>query len=119
MDGKQEQAIAALLLNPTIAAAALSVKVSERTLRRWLQEPEFQKRYREARRAVVDDALCGLQRASTAAVETLVRNLTCGDSPGEIRAAMGILQTAIRAVEIGELKARVEDLERIIKDKKP
>jgi hypothetical protein len=53
----KEQAVAALLAEPTIVAAARSLKISERTLRRWLEDPEFHSAYRAAKRAVHDDAL--------------------------------------------------------------
>jgi hypothetical protein len=55
----------------------------------------------------------GLQRASRLAVEALERNLMCGKAPTEVRAAEIILQNAIRAVEVDELQARVEQLEQM------
>jgi hypothetical protein len=50
---KREQAIAALLTQPTIAAAAKMAGIGERTLRRWLKLPEFASAYDAARREVV------------------------------------------------------------------
>lgn len=47
---KQEDAIAALLTQPTLAEAARQTGVGEKTLRRWQQDPSFQSAYREARR---------------------------------------------------------------------
>jgi hypothetical protein len=39
---KHEQAISALLTQPTLAEAATTVGVGEATLRRWLQQESFQ-----------------------------------------------------------------------------
>ena len=47
---KQEQAILALLTNPSVEHAARAVKITPRTLYRWLNEPAFEKAYRQARR---------------------------------------------------------------------
>jgi hypothetical protein len=47
---KQEDAIAALLDAPTVAAAAGKAGIGERTLRRWLRIAEFQSAYRRERR---------------------------------------------------------------------
>ena len=72
----EDRALAALLSEPTIAQAATAAGVSESTLLRWLAEPSFKARYRDARRQVVELAVTGLQQATSEAVATLSRNLT-------------------------------------------
>jgi hypothetical protein len=52
-----------------------------------------------------------LQRSAGKAVEALERNLDCGHPGGEIRAALGILDHAVKAVELIDLAERVEELE--------
>ena len=47
---KSQEAIAALLSEPSIEAAARKVGISASTLRRWMKEPDFQQRYREEQR---------------------------------------------------------------------
>jgi hypothetical protein len=108
---KQEQAIAALLSEPTIAMAATKVGISEPTLGRWLADPSFKARYRDARRDVVEAAIGRLQHAAAAAVDALTRNLTCGIPAVEVGAAKSVLDQAIRAVELIDLAERVEALE--------
>ena len=71
MSYRQESAIAALLCSPTIPEAAKTAGVCERTLFRWLQDPVFQQSYRAARREAVSQAIAGLQKASSEAVQTL------------------------------------------------
>jgi hypothetical protein len=100
-----------LLSEPTIEAAATRAGISEPTLWRWLADPAFQRRYRDARRQVVEHAVSGLQRASGEAVDTLRRNLTCGVPAAEISAAKSIMDFSLKAVELVDLAERVEELE--------
>ena len=113
---KREKALAALLVSPTIAAAAKTARVGETTLFRWLQEPAFQEAYRAARLQVLSAATMQLRQASGAAVDTLRRNLTCGNAGAEIRAAATILEMAYKSAEVEDLAARVEEMERFLKE---
>jgi hypothetical protein len=113
MSRKQELAIAALLREPTIEAAAKAVGIAPITLLRWLQVPEFRVAYREARRQVVEGAIAYLQAATNEAVETLRKVMVDGEAPASSRvsAARIVLETAIRGVELLDLEVRVEQLE--------
>ena len=108
---KTEVAIAALLTEPTHAAAAAKAGVGEATLQRWLRDPEFLASYRAARRMVIEGAVGRLQRASEKAVEALERNLTCGQAGAEIRAATAIIDAAIKGVDQLDVVYRVVVLE--------
>jgi hypothetical protein len=108
---KEEQAIVALLQLPTLRDAASSLGISDVTLWRWLQRPDFMERYRAARRQVVEGALANLQQATSEAAATLQRNLTCGVPSVEIRAAVAILDQAVKAVELLDIEERVAALE--------
>jgi hypothetical protein len=88
---KTEAAVAALLTEPTHAAAAARAGVAESTLHRWLRRPEFQAAYRAARERVVDEAVGQLQRAAGEAVATLRANLAGPRPADQIRAAVAIL----------------------------
>ena len=113
--GKREQledrAIAALLTEPTIVKAAAKAGISESTMLRWLAEPSFKARYRDARRQVVESAVANLQQATGEAVATLTRNLGCGVPASEIAAAKAIIDFAVKGVELVDLAERVEQLE--------
>ena len=115
MEAKQEKALAALLVCPTIAEAAKSARVGETTLFRWLQEPAFQEAYHAARLQVLSAATMQLRQATGAAVDTLKRNLTCGNASAEIRAAATILEMAYKSAEVEDLAARVEAMEQFLK----
>ncbi len=109
---KQEQAIAALLTEPTLEKAARAAGVSESTLRRWLQEPGFQNTYRTARGELVERTLARLIQASGKAIATLERNLDCGKPATEVRAAATILREHIRTRELVDLSEQIQEQER-------
>ena len=50
---KQEAAIAALLAESSIGAAARKARIGEATLQRWLRLPAFAQAYRDARQQLV------------------------------------------------------------------
>jgi len=108
IDRKGEALIAALLTETTHAAAAVKAGVSEATVQRWLKDASFQAAYRTARRAVVASAVGRLQQVTVEAVETLQRNLTCGNPAVEVRAAVAVLQQALNATELADLAAEIE-----------
>ena len=108
---REEQAIAALLSEPTIVAAATKTGIGESTLLRWMAEPDFKARLRAARRSLVEGAIGRLQQAATMAVDALTRNLTCGIPAVEVGAAKSVLDQAVKAVELVDLAERVEALE--------
>ncbi len=110
---KQELAIAALLRAPTIAAAAKEAGISEATLFRWLQRPDFDEAYRQARQAAVDQAIAGLQQATGEAVKTLRQVQTDSEAPASSRvtAAKTVLEMALKLRESEELETRLAALE--------
>lgn len=108
---KQEQAIACLLTTQTVAEAARACGVGEATMFRWLQQPEFVEQYRQFRRAILSDALSDLQTATREAVDTLRRLLTSGAPAVECRAAIAVLDIALRASEMQEMEQRLTRLE--------
>ena len=111
---KQEQGISALLLQPTLIDAATAIGVDERTLRRWLREHgPFQSAYREARRQIVQQAVVQVQHATGTAVHTLLAVMQDANAPAsaKVSAAKTIIETAIKAVELEDLEARIATLE--------
>jgi len=114
LTGNQERAIAALLSTSVMKDAASQVGISDVTLWRWLQLPEFEAAYRAARRQVVERAVTELQAATGEAVETLKRNLHCEQPNVEIRAAQIVLEQAVKGVELIDLQERVERLETLL-----
>ena len=108
---KQEQAIAALLSETTVAAAAERAGVGEVTLWRWLKLPDFTSAYREARRQVVEKAVAQLQHSSWAASTTLLKLLAAPSDSVRLRAAVAILDQANKGVEQLDFEGRLTALE--------
>jgi hypothetical protein len=113
---RREAALAALLVKPTIEAAAAEAGVSTRTLKNWLAEPGFRAEYRAARRQLVDDAVRLLQRAAVAAVGALVAQLRADNPAVVARAAVAILNLGFRGAELTDLAEAVEDLRRQVEE---
>jgi len=117
---KKEEAIAALLSQRNIEEAARFVNIGTKTLLRWLQLPEFERAYREARRAAFAQSIGRLQQASSAAVATLLKIMVDPTAPAasRIRAADSVLGHAAKAIEIEDIEARVSELERTAESSK-
>jgi hypothetical protein len=111
---REELAIAALLSEPTVEAAAKRAGISESTLLRWMAEPVFREQYRAARRAVVEGAIGRLQQASTQAVDALARNLTCGNPAVEVGAAKAIFELTAKGMEQLDFAERLEAIEKVL-----
>ena len=110
----QEEAILALLSNPTVEHAARAAKITPRTLYRYLKDPEFNAAYRQARWTAFGQCTARLQQASSAAVSALLKALVDPTTPAavKVRAADSVLDHAVKALEIEDIAARLAELER-------
>ena len=108
---KQRKAIAALLASSTHAQAAEIVGVGERTISRWLTEPDFRAELRDAESQVISEANRQLIQHQGAAIETLAEIMANGTEGNRRLAAVAILGHAQHAVEIQNLIERIERLE--------
>ncbi len=109
----KERAIIALLNEQTMSRAAETAEISQRTLYRWLREPEFSRAYREARREAFGQAIALTQRYAPLAVNTLAQIMMDGSAPpsSKVAAATTILRFGREGIELDDLAARVEALE--------
>jgi hypothetical protein len=111
---KQESALEALLVQPTINLAAAQAKVGERTLGRWLAEDEaFKAEYLRMRREIVNNAIFQIQKATNNAVNVTIALMNDTNILASTRlgAARTILEMAIEAVKIEALEERLQALE--------
>ena len=117
---KMEGAVAALLTQKNHEEAARTVGISQATLLRWQKQPEFQQAYREARRAAFGQSIAKLQQMSSAAVSVLGKVMVDAATPPstKVRAAEAILIHGAKAIEIEDIGARVEELERMARESK-
>jgi hypothetical protein len=112
---KQEEAILALLSNRTVEETARAVKITPRTLYRWLNEPDFDRAYRKARRKAFGQATARLQQASSAAVTVMMKTMvdTNAGASVRLRAADRVYSHAAKAIEIEDFDLRLSELERV------
>lgn len=117
LPAKQEAALCAVIAHPTLKEAALAAGVSETTLWRYMRDEAFSRRLREARRDATVHTIMRLQNASSDAVTVLHSLMMKEDAPAAARitAARTVLDYSIRAAEMEQLKARIEQLEEFIR----
>ena len=111
---KQEEAILALLSNRNVEETARAVQITPRTLYRWLNEPEFDRAYRKARRKAFGQATARLQQASGAAVSVMTKTMVDSNAGASVRlrAADMVYSHAAKAIEPEDVDLRVSELER-------
>lgn len=109
----REAAIAALIAEPSVEAAAQAAGVADSTLRRWLQDPDFRRDYDAARRRTLDAALRELQAGMTAATRTLVAIMGDDAKPpaARVTAARAIIDAAFRGTELLDVLDRLDKME--------
>ncbi len=115
---KQDQAILALLSEPTISKAAGALGVSERTIHRWLEDETFHRAFRKARREAFAQAIAVTQRYAPVAVHALAKVMTDGSvqASARVSAATALLRFSRESIELDDIAGRLEALER---DSKP
>lgn len=111
---RREQALAALLTNPSMRDAARESGVGYSTLIRWSKEPEFAAELAAARNEVLDAALERLKTAAFNAVGTLIEVAAspAASDMARVSSAKAVIELALRVGSIQQLTERVEQLER-------
>ena len=113
MTPKMQKALLALLASPTKEAAAKAAGITSKTLRKFLDDPEFQTEYRTAYSRLVDDAVRQAQKALSPALTTLEEIMKDDEQNGQIRvsAARSLLEFSLKATEQLDILSRLEALE--------
>jgi hypothetical protein len=108
----REKAVSALLESATITEASKKCGLNERTLRRYLDDAEFQREFRAARRVIFEQNIVRLQSLHAGAVAALERNLTCENASVEVRSAQIIIESSRKDFETFDILQRLEALEK-------
>jgi hypothetical protein len=116
----QEQAIIALLREPTVAKAAETSGVPASTMYRWLKEPGFRAAYREGRRESYSHAVSLVQSYVPHAVQSLMKMVADLSTPPAVRATCCgmLLKFGRESIDQDEMIGRIEALE-ASQEKKP
>ena len=110
---KQEDAIVALINHPTVRLAAEAVGVSEKTMYRWLGEPDFAREHRKARRLAFTQAITLTNKYAPMAVQTLAKIASDPTAPHSARvaASAALLKFSREAIELDDLAGRLDEVE--------
>lgn len=113
---KQWKTIEALLTCRTQAEAAQKAGINEATIWRYLQNPTFQARYREARKEGLQQATGRLQTLTRKAIDVLEELLDDNNLPPMVRRSVAdtVLAHAFKATELDalqEIEQRLTELE--------
>jgi hypothetical protein len=108
---RQERVALLIAAGRTVKAAALETQCGERTVHGWLENHGYRSHIAELRHRMLDGAVGALAEATNEAVGTL-RELLGDKHPNvRLRAALGILDAAVRLREHVELERRMTALE--------
>ena len=112
MNTRMQRALSALMASPTIAEAAKAAGVSERTMQRYVKDPEFARAYAEATKQLTDEAAARLLHAIGPAVSTLESVCQDGNSPpyARVQAASAILSHGLKAIERGVVEVKYTEV---------
>jgi hypothetical protein len=115
LSSKMEGLIAALLSHSSIEDAAKSIGVVASTAWRWMQKPEFQAAYKEARRESMRQVTARLQVASREAVDCLREVQRDGASESaRVAASRTVLEFSLKATDLEAIQERLDALEQAI-----
>ena len=116
---RQQGAIEALLAHGTVVAAAKHCSYSRQHLTRLLREPDFQRRYRQARQALYDQGLGRLIAAMNDTVEILIAYAKGEEYNGkpvtkdQYLGCKAILENC-HAIAAGDVESRLAEIEAAI-----
>ncbi|MFC3347765.1 hypothetical protein ACFOOM_10060 [Streptomyces echinoruber] len=104
-------AIIALARGATSEEAARESGVSGRTIRRWMEDPDFQIEVRDTRTEILSSAVGQLAAGAAEAVTTLREALRDADGRNRVQAARTLLDACLSLRESLDLEQRLAALE--------
>ena len=113
MTPKKQKALVALLTQPTKEKAAAAARITSKTLRSYLDDPEFQAEYKKAFAGLVEDATRKVQQTLDPAVAVLREIMEDSDENGQVRvsAARSVLEYGLKMTEQTDIITRLQELE--------
>jgi hypothetical protein len=111
---KKEEAIAALISQRTVEAAALFVGIGVQTLYRWKRDPDFDADFRAAKRADYDLQMALLRQGSAGSAASMINLMVDQGAKESLRleAAIDIVEFGGDAHDMDDLTAAIAEMER-------
>ena len=116
---KMERIAQAMFEHGSVQKAAAALGMSEVTVWRWKQKPEFQQASSEVRREALSRSGGRLLHGSGAAAATLLKLMLdpSASAAVRVRAAEGVLEHAEKTFELEEVDVRLKRLEQAMHQK--
>ena len=114
---KQRRAIAAILTTRNYEEAMTAARVSRQTFYNWMKQPHFKAELDRQLNELTDVAFNQLKGAAGDAVQTLRTLLNSESENVKLRAAQDIIDYTIKARELGDISARLDELERLVTER--
>lgn len=110
---RQQKALQALLTYPTKKAAAEAAGITDRTMRTYLANEEFQSEYKKAFHALVTEATRQAQQSLSPALSALKSIVEDEEesSSSRIAAARALLEYGLRLTEFNDILQELESIE--------
>ena len=119
MQKKNDEIIlSALIVCGSVRAAAKIAECSETTIRTRLNDDDFRQRYEQAKGAILTEACDAISARLTLAVDTLCEVLEDTKNAATVRvsAADSLLRHGLRYVEVANILARLDAIEKAQKN---
>ena len=116
LSAKQVQALPHLATGQTLAHTATAVNVSERTLYRWLNEPDFKAAYLDLREVEAEIARAELRGLALKAATTLSKAMDNPDPYISLRAAQTAVNTSVKVEDAENAKRIVRLLTKYVEE---
>ncbi len=115
LNTNQKRAVPALLAYGTVTAAAAALGLGEKTLYRYLENPNFKAELDKAVKGLIDSAGVRLYAGQDAALDTLEEIMESGKREADRRlAAVNWLTFAVKWREIQNVEDRLKALEEAV-----
>jgi hypothetical protein len=116
---KVERIAQAMFEHGSVQKAAAALDMSEVTVWRWTQKPEFQEAYNQVRREALSRSSGRLLHGSSAAAATMLKLMLDPSTPAavRVRAAEGVLGHAEKTFELEDVAVRLKRLEQATRQK--
>ncbi|MFJ3093600.1 hypothetical protein [Streptomyces hydrogenans] len=116
----KELAVPLLARGMSTDAVGTTVGVNGRTVRRWREDPTFERQVQDVRQTVLDETVAALTAAVRKAVDTLTDALTDDHAGIRVRAASELIRSLPALAEHAAFEARLAALEgRLTEQEKP
>lgn len=111
---KQNRALIALLTQPTREEAAKAAGITSKTLRGYLEDPEFQAAYKTALAELLEDATTQAKQSLNPALTALREITEDGGQQAQARvsAARSLLEYSLKLTEQTDILEKLRELEK-------